>query len=148
MCTNIDPVTGIRYGVVSSHDVNDDFIDQIYLEGIDPGYVKCVAELKCRLTDVLEDYIDDVEGTVDNFIEELDIPYETEGCLCYENEGFVLEIDSDRDLWVLKSPWVTQRGLCSPCAPGACHLKSEGSERCYTLPAELLKIVVPGPWPI
>ena len=36
-------------------------------------------------------------------------------------EGFV---DSNNDIWVTKSPYYTHAQFCSPCAPGAGHLKN------------------------
>lgn len=40
----------------------------------------------------------------------------------YERQGFLLELDSQNDVWIFKAPYVTYAQYCSPCAPGACYL--------------------------
>ncbi len=41
----------------------------------------------------------------------------------------------DGDVFILRSPYYTHAQFCSPCAPGACHLRNpcEDGERAYCL---------------
>jgi len=56
----------------------------------------------------------------------------------YENDGYALQTDDDGDLWIIKSPYFTHAAFCSPCAPGACHLRNplelpDPANKCYCL---------------
>lgn len=51
----------------------------------------------------------------------------------YEADGYILELDRDGDIFVIKSPYYTECGYCSPCAPNAGYLTSSGSNRSYAL---------------
>ena len=52
----------------------------------------------------------------------------------YAKDGVKVKTDSHGDLWVLKSPYYTECRKCSPCAPNAGYLTSDGSMRTYCLP--------------
>lgn len=115
--TNMDPETGIRYGVICCNDVDQDFIEEVYLH------------LDYQVKEELYPY-GIKEEAIDEIIEGLELEV--------ESEGMVVMIDSSNDLWIFKSPEIGRRGLCSPCAPGACHLKTPGDYECYILPEELM----------
>lgn len=132
---NYDPETGIRYGVICCNDVDPDFIDKIIREGRDLDLEDLVVQLKADLAAVFDNY--GIEADLDVIIEDLELEVESTRWE-YESEGMVVMIDSDNDLWILKSPEIGRRGLCSPCAPGACHLKTPGNYECYILPEELM----------
>lgn len=42
----------------------------------------------------------------------------------------------DGDVHVIWSTRRGKRGWCSPCAPGQCHARTPGPQRCYVLPKE------------
>lgn len=44
----------------------------------------------------------------------------------YEADGYILELGSDGDIFVVKSPYFTICRECSPCAPNAGYLTSQG----------------------
>ena len=44
----------------------------------------------------------------------------------YEKDGYIIQVCSDGDCFVIKSPWVTFCRPCSPCAPNAGYLKDVG----------------------
>jgi len=104
--TNINPETGIRFGVIPQNDVL-----QAWCDGSEPDY---------------GDIPDDEE--LPDFCEPI---------------GFVLDADGyratcgdDGDIFILKSPYFTYAQFCSPCAPGACHLRNpldeaDENNRCY-----------------
>lgn len=55
----------------------------------------------------------------------------------YEQDGYIIDLNTgDSDLFVIKSPYYTLRGYCSPCAPNACFLKTAGEEKTYCLGAD------------
>lgn len=49
----------------------------------------------------------------------------------YSREGYCASIDEYGDIFILKSPFYTLCGLCSPCAPNAGYLTSEGEYMTY-----------------
>ena len=48
----------------------------------------------------------------------------------YEKNGLKLMIDSNFDCWVFESPVQSTGTYCSPCAPGAVSLGTDGSVPC------------------
>lgn len=45
------------------------------------------------------------------------------------------------DIFITDSPYYCLRGLCSPCAPNAGHLKTDGNYQTYCLAAECYEVV-------
>jgi hypothetical protein len=152
---NRDPETGIRYGIISCNSVSPESMDDIYTHGQDLDYEEHVEKVKSSLRTALSDYFSDYKWkdkteskldaatreAFDAIAERLGDNYESTGdCtrMRYEQDGYILQIDSSGDLWVIKSPYYTHAQFCSPCAPGACHLdnpiteKSEAN-KCYCL---------------
>ncbi len=71
----------------------------------------------------------------------------------YESDGYKLQVAGDGEIFVIASPFFTYAQLCSPCAPGACYLKSplEGpseANKCYCLGADWFDSDSPCPYPI
>jgi len=147
--SNVDRQTGIHYGIISVHDLSE-----FAWERFEPDYGPATCP-KCG-----EDAVDAEEIDA----EELDgykqgpgcTDYACKACKCsfdysdafgeepltysYEGDGYVLEIDSSNDVWILKSPYYTYAAFCSPCAPGAGHLGTplpaeSGAPKVYCLDA-------------
>ena len=96
--TNIDEETGIRYGVISSHEVLQAWADN------------SEAQFAC---DECPDNKEDEEcgGDCD--------PYAYE----YNEDGYqAFQQQDDVDIMITKSPFYTYCKFCSPCAPGAGYL--------------------------
>jgi len=136
---NRDKDTRIRYGIMSTHAVAPEALEDIYTHGTDVDYENYIAELKDKLRGVLSDYFSDVklsgddisalDAAVDGAFEAVndDLDYQNNnGCtrMLYKADGYVLQTDSYGDLWVIKSPYFTYAQFASPCAPGACHLEN------------------------
>jgi hypothetical protein len=132
LACNVDTDTGIRYGVIPVNDVCQAWCDDaepVYPDPAcpacgntieDPDEVEtcphCETELgpdDCYAEDALEWYID--------------------------SDGYqATQSANDTDIFVVKSPYFTYAQFCSPCAPGACHLRSPLDEpheanKCYCL---------------
>jgi hypothetical protein len=129
---NIDSETGIRFGVINANDDNlfnwlYDDIQDVYQafcphckEELDNGVDSC----KHCGEEVTE--LDWSEEPIERYI---------------NNECFDAIVTEGMDLFVTKSKYKCYRGLCSPCAPGACYLKTEGNYECYCLPVNWYKVV-------
>ena len=103
--TNIDVNTGIRYGVISLHEVS-----QAWCDGSEAYYPCSHCEYKDK---DYEDFdCDDCEPT---------------SWYIKDNE-YTAESDSYNDIFITKSPYYTMSQLCSPCAPGAGYIMSECKE--------------------
>ncbi len=106
--TNVDVKTGIRYGVISQHDVSQAWADSsepVYPE-IEPEYDEDGNEIE------IDDYCSDLEPT----------GYQ------YSGDGYELTSCLDSDVFVLTSPFYTFARFCSPCVPGAGNLNDAGDE--------------------
>ena len=49
----------------------------------------------------------------------------------YAEDGYIAEAGEDGDIFILKSPYFTYCGFCSPCAPGAGYLLDPGEVKSY-----------------
>ena len=123
--TNIDLENGIRYGVIPS-------------------------------SDVLQAWADDSEAVYpepENEEEDDDDP-----CLCDEPIGFKYDDGTlqahqggdDSDIFITKSPYYTRAAFCSPCAPGACHLRNpdKDGEKTYCFPPSWFDDPEDCPYPV
>jgi hypothetical protein len=54
----------------------------------------------------------------------------------YESDGLILELGTDGDIFVIKSPFYTLCAECSPCAPNAGYLTDSGIMKAYCLPEQ------------
>ena len=140
--TNIDTDTGIRYGVINSRDLAGFAWDEITSSGTDLYYDEAIDNLKSELSaaikSVLIDYSCsfDSEKIAESIIDDLDLNIESTGdCTRYQysKDGLVFNVWSDGDIFVTESPFYALCSFCSPCAPGAGHLATEGSIKTYCL---------------
>ena len=126
---NVDNETGIHYGVIPCNACNPDAVEDIYSHGTDIDFEEYLSEAKKAFVQAMEDYIGDESHLNDLFDDHMRDAigegYENTGdCTryLYERDGYKLQVASDGDLWVLKSPYFTRAQFCSPCAPGAGYL--------------------------
>ena len=122
---NRDPETGIRYGIVSLHDLNE-----FALESFEPIYPCSCPECESEFEPGTQPD-DDSPCPTCGFVADDDddwFGYEPIA-LIYEEEGYSLSLDEHNDVWIFRSPHTTSRwSHCSPCAPGAAHLSDGTSE--------------------
>ena len=141
--TNINPETGIRFGVISRN--SGDLTEWVW-EGFEGDY----GTPTCRECggDAI-DYDDEKHGEYkagrgcadyacehcERVIDSSDAYNDEPNGHDYNADGYVIRADSYGDAFVIRSPFFTRAGFCSPCAPGACHLESptDDGERCYCL---------------
>lgn len=73
------------------------------------------------------------------------------GKLIPDSDGYLAtSYDSQGDIFILKSPYYTRAAFCSPCAPGACYLKSPDSDgdKAYCFGVDWFDSEFPCPYPI
>lgn len=124
--TNISK-SGIRFGVIPAHDVGQSWYDSSEPDYGTPQEFTCpdcghefpvsgaqaiwghVAHCpKCHETNEIE---------LPDFAEPLAFEYDAEGYKASQGSD-------DCDIFILQSPFFTYAQFCSPCAPGACYLRS------------------------
>jgi hypothetical protein len=136
--TNIDLVTGIRYGVISQYLVLGDALDEMQSDYGDPRCPKCDNEAVSVGDGSVANLDLDAEGWThakhecDEFV---CVPcrrvfggesaYGDEPHGYYTDDGaYKVTCCLDSDLMVILSPYYTRAQFCSPCCPGAGNLDS------------------------
>ncbi len=111
--TNRDKETGIRYGVISIHEVTQAWTDSS--EGHYPCFcVECGEDM---------DNYDDPCPNCGTEVSDLDQECAEASSFDFMGEGYeATQGGDDTDIFVIKSPFFTYAQFCSPCAPGACYL--------------------------
>ena len=124
---NMNPETGIPYGVIALNSLADWVFDEFFDKGTDETYAAALAEWEAEHPD------DDPPDDFGEWIDEAEYSLETP-------EGLKLGLSylgGAPLVWVFESPHTTVTRACSPCVPGAGDLDSPGDGvRCYTLPLE------------
>lgn len=138
---NINPETGIRYGVISANSINgfvfQDIFDQVYNFFSELCYNEAIEELKIDNPEDAEDEekLDEFEQDFfDNFQpEEIWGDFELDGI-----KGHLSCLGGAYIIFVTESPYTTKAKLCSPCVPNAGDLDSlnENGYTCYDVPPE------------
>ncbi len=143
--TNIDKNNGIRFGVISSHEVLQAWADSSEGYYGDPSCPKCghkAQEYSERDEDEDTENGIEFDGTGGDYCCE-SCRYHFDSDEAYGDEPISHYIDDeeytaeqggdDCDIFITKSPYYTRAAFCSPCAPGACYLASpcDEGERAY-----------------
>ena len=130
--TNIDPETGIRYGVIPANDVLQCWADESEPDYGEPTCPKCGNEAQ-SIDAAPDEWGDNPEWTdngSDYCCPHCRYTFETYEAFGDEPLGFTLadeeyrasQYGDDSDIFITKSAYFTHAQFCSPCAPGACHL--------------------------
>lgn len=128
--TNVDFKTGIRYGVISQHDVLQAWADSSEAYYGKPDRVECPeCGEEFGVGGGAAESSKDWGDTVVCENEECEHEFEIELPDCAEPISFFLddgeykaECGDSGDIFIALSPYYTRAAYCSPCAPGACHL--------------------------
>lgn len=124
---NYDEKTGIRYGVISPHSINQDALNDIYTNGTDPQYEEAKKELLTKIEEFCDDNAIPFDRVKDVLIDEWNDNYQSDGSgvMDYSDNEYDLHVSGDNfGIFVMKSPYYTYCRGCSPCAPGAGDLDS------------------------
>jgi uncharacterized CHY-type Zn-finger protein len=129
--TNIDRETGIRYGVISMHDVlqawadsSEPFYPCFDCDGCEPSsYFYPCFDCDQSIEDGPGEDCDGCEPSIEDGPGE-----DCDGCepssYFYEGDGYLAETCLDTDIIIAKSPFFAVGDFCSPCVPGAIDLNS------------------------
>ena len=140
--TNIDKKTGIRYGVISQHEVL-----QAWCNSSEPEYGKPeVDDCQCPTCGSIAEDCDDnldwgdtIECTneeCDDFGDDFEVEFpDCAEPLCHyvDEDDLQASCGDSGDIFVTLSPYYAFCAHCSPCAPGAGYLTSDGDVKAYCL---------------
>lgn len=126
--TNRDPETGIHYGVIPVNDVCQAWADSSEPQYGEPTCPAC----GCDVTSDPQELPEGDEETGDYWCADCDEWRMSDECFgetpcsfTYEADGYACEQSGDdTDIFVIRSPYYTLAAYCSPCAPGAGHLRN------------------------
>ena len=129
--TNVNPETGIRYGVVSMNTLASWVFDEFFHHGTNDSYEAALKEFKDENPDATDE-------DIDTFNDEY---YGEEENYSLDKDGLKLGLSylgGAPLVWVFQSPHTTRARMCSPCVPNAGDLNNRESDgvECYTLPDE------------
>ena len=130
--SNINPKTGIRYGVIPHSHVSAAWYDEAESYYGEPTCPHCGGELTVWDEDIHEGYEDCLTAQLSEFVcencEKLiseEWLHPEEPCTWFiKDNNYEAEQTDDVDIFIFKSPFFTYAQFCSPCAPGACYLPS------------------------
>lgn len=138
-CTsNVNPETGIRYGVISLNSLDADVVHELWIDGDNLSEREALDELREEVTTDMEAENEERDEplSVEDMQDEIERRVEGEWSESYGVEEPTIEGDCDGIkyliswlggaplLWVLESPYTTYARLCSPCVPNAGDLES------------------------
>lgn len=145
--SNFDEKTGIRYGVISPHSINQDALNDIYQDGTDPQYEEGKENFESGLKETIREYCDnnanldiaDNDIDIDSIMEQWNDNYQSDGSgiMDYSDNEYDLHVSGDNfGIFVMASPYYTYCRDCSPCAPGAGSLDSPIDKDTGEFPAD------------
>jgi len=123
--SNVNPDSGIRYGIVSLNSLAEWVFDEFFQFGRNLSYESALLEWVAEDGD--ED-ADEFEYESDEDTYELETP-----------DGLKLGLSTlggAYNVWVFESPYIANHAICSPCCPNAGDINTPGDFPCYTLPPE------------
>lgn len=140
MATNVNPETGIRYGVVSLNSLEDWVFDEFFHNGTNLSYESAKKEYLAENYDA-DDESDDAiaeEEWEDRFNDEYQGEEDT---YSLETDGMILQMSTlggAYNVWVFESPHIAYCRQCSPCCPNAGNLdsKEENGVTTYDVPTD------------
>lgn len=130
MLPNINPSTGVRYGIVSLDSLAEWAGDEFLVYGTNESFIAALDEARGG-GDWLSEAVFEEEYEEDEDVYSLELA----------KDGLKLQLSylgGAPLVWVLESAHTTRARLCSPCVPNGGDLDSldEGGFVCYTLPPE------------
>ncbi len=132
---NIDPKTGIRFGVISMHSVIEAWMEESQADFGKPEEVECPHCFNVQYGDMEWDEEIICKKCGEEFLCTLPDFAEPLGYFL-ENEQYTMVDCLDSDIMILRSPYYTHAMYCSPCVPGAGNLNSpipDGGIKAYCL---------------
>lgn len=129
---NVNPKTGIAYGVVSLNSLQDWVFDEFVVHGKNLTAIRAEEEVRAENPKSDEWEIDEILACMQ--LEEEEYEFETHCGM----KLLLSYLGGAPLVWVLESPHTTMCAPCSPCVPGAGDLDNQHTDgvEAYTLPPD------------
>ena len=113
--TNINPKTGIRYGIINQNEIGQHWFDD--------SEANYKYECSNCGSDIEEELLSDECPHCGKEFDHDEWDMFEPVSFSYDSEGYKMEqLGDDTDIFVFESKYYTYAQFCSPCAPGAGHL--------------------------
>jgi len=120
--TNIDIQTGIRYGVIPYIDLIEWALNEFTPEYGEAFCPECGGELLAESEESDNEYT--CSECAESFNDGHELGYTDNPSNILDDHEYTAALDEYGDIFITESPYYTHAGLCSPCVPGAGHLRS------------------------
>lgn len=132
--SNVDPSTGIRYGLIAINSCNQFIWDTLEADYGEPTCPDCGSEVEDYNASIADNeiapYTYPKYGCADYMCSDCQKVFDTAEVWPEEPNGYFFDDDGyslvsgfdSTELFVLKSRYYTHAQFCSPCAPGAGNL--------------------------
>jgi hypothetical protein len=137
--SNVNPQTGIHFGVISQHSISGDALNDMDPDYGDAHCPKCGNDAVAFDAQNAEHTADDVQdghGCADYFCTQCKYVFDSAEAFpdealgfSYDAHGYKLTDCLDSDIMVIDSPYYTFTQYCSPCVPGAGNLDNSSRRR-------------------
>ncbi len=150
MPPNVNPETGMRYGIISANSLDPEVVDEIQSKGRDVHYEEALKELDSKISYACREYL--CSGHIDEVVmlarELFDSDYNGSDEPVHEFEidcpgygpviGQTTWLGGALMVYIFKSPFQEACDLCSPCVPNCGNLDSRNPDgyQCYDVPAD------------
>lgn len=144
MSTNMNPETGIRYGIVAANSLDPEIVDEMQSRGKDLHIEAASADLEAAIRGACGDYLsksscDDLVSHAQDLL--CDDFYDDEPIHSFDIDGVKGQttwLGGALLVFLFESPFTDQFDLCSPCVPGACNCDSPNPDGYvgYTVPED------------
>ena len=131
MVANINPETGIRYGIIAANSLDPELVSELQMNGKDLHWEEALADLRKQIEHEVNQGVLALEDADDEYAirEELlaDDFYDDEPAHSFDVDGVKGQttwLGGGLMVWCFESPHTGTFQLCSPCVPGACDLDS------------------------
>lgn len=133
---NVNPETGIRYGVISCDSLDFEVYSDIFDKAWDIYTAEC-CKMAAKENGITDFDSDEFSNFQDEFFENYE-PEEIKAELEYKGcKLWLTTLGGAYILYVLYSRKKTYAKLCSPCCPNACNLDARSQKwgfECYDVP--------------
>ena len=136
MQPNVNPETGIRYGIISANSLDGELVqDLLYYEGEDLSWKEAEEEIKIAMREegVTEE---DWDRTLDDRLSDVYIDEPIVEGECGGVKYCTSWLGGALHFWIFESPRIGLYSECSPCCPNAGNLDSPNDDgvECYDVP--------------
>lgn len=138
---NRNPITGIRYGIISANSLSPDVVDYIQSNGTDIRWQWAIDEIKQELLGLHltpADYSALLSTRINELANEWEDNEPVHEFLIDNVSGRTTWLGGAMLVWIFNSPFTASAKLCSPCVPdcGDLDKRDPWGYECYDVPKD------------